>query len=211
MNTREARALAAGALLAAAVASRAASGADHLDPSPRLGGVAGDAADIADLYAWHTGARGAGGNLVVALDFGGPQRSLAFAGDRDVLYAIHLDGADADLLPDLTIHARFGQSPAGEWGVEVEGLPGVDGRVVGRVGAVIDLGGAMVFAGVRDDPFFFDLQGFRETLMTGDVAFSAARDFFAGQNVSTLVVELPLRALPEAGPYRVWATTARFR
>jgi hypothetical protein len=200
----------AGAALSVAAATwavRGADAADHLDPSPRVGANIGEPADIADLFAWNTDDL----NLAVALDFGGPLQSLEFAGDRDVLYTVHIDSRDADLEPDVSVHARFAQNGDGDWGLKVENLPGTSGPVYGRVGAVIDLGGAQVFAGVRDDPFFFDLQGFRSTLMSGSLSFSAARDFFAGQNISTWVFEVPLRALPGEGPYRIWATTGRIQ
>lgn len=183
-----------------------ADAADHLDPSPRVGDPVGQTDDIADLYAWNT----ADDNLVVALTFGGPVATDEFAGDRDVLYTIHIDDEDADVDADLEIQARFGQAADGRWGVQIENLPGAPAMFRGHVGSVIDLGGAKVYTGVREDPFFFDLQGFQETLSTGDLAFDNTRDFFAGLNVSAIVIEIPIRTLPGAGPYNVWATTARF-
>ena len=185
-----------------------AQAADHLDPSARVSTTPGNSADIADVFAWHTGADG---NLVVALTFAGPVASDVFTGDRDVLYGIHIDGNDAMHDPDVDIWARFGQDSDGNWGVRIDGIPGAGGPVVGRVGSIIDLGGAKAFAGVREDPFFFDLQGFRDTLMTGDLQFDClggtCTDFFAGLNDSAIVIEIPLRTLPGAGPYRIWATT----
>ncbi len=48
--------------------------------------------------------------------------------------------------------------------------------------------GGKVFAGVRDDPFFFDLIGFKRGL-----AFSAqtSRNFFDGLNTMAIVIEVP--------------------
>lgn len=183
--------------------------ADHLDPSPRVGSPVGNAADIADLYAWNTTTSTATGNLVLALTFAGPLSAADFSADRDVLYAIHVDNDDEGFEADTSIYVRFAQDSLGRWGVQFSGVPGTAGPVEGRVGSILDLGGAYVYAGVREDPFFFDLQGFQETIQTGNLSFNPARDFFAGGNVSAIVVELPLRALPGNGPYRVWATTGR--
>lgn len=183
--------------------------ADHLDPSPRVGGAVGDAADIADIYAWNTDTVANNGNLVLAMTFAGPLPGAGFTGDPDVLYGIHVDHGDNDLDPDVDIWVRFAQDSDGNWGVQFTGIPGTDGPVEGKVGGIIELGGASAFAGVREDPFFFDLQGFRDTLMTGTLSFNPARDFFAGANVSAIVVELPLRALPGSGPYQIWGTTGR--
>ena len=182
--------------------------ADHLDPSPRVGMPVGNAADIADVYAWNTGTSTLSDNLVVALTFAGPI-GATFTGDRDVLYTIEVDSNDALFDPDVSIRARFGQDGNGQWGVMLTGIPGTDGPVVGPVGSIIDLGGASAYAGVREDPFFFDLTGFQNTLMTGALSFDPARDFFQGGNVSAIVIEVPLRALPGDGPYQVWATTGR--
>jgi hypothetical protein len=191
----------AGSLLAAEHAARAA---DHLDPSARV--AQGDADDIADIFAWHTGP---GGNLVVAMTFAGPVAANAFTGDRDVLYGIHIDNADASHDADVDIWVRFAQDSEGNWGYLIEGVPGAGGPIVNRIGATTDLGGAKAFCGVREDPFFFDLMGFRTTLMTGNLAFDNTRDFFAGLNDSAIVIEIPVRALPGDGPYKIWGTTSR--
>ena len=181
--------------------------ADHLDPSARV--MAGDADDIADVFAWNTDTTANGGNLVVAMTFAGPVPSNAFTGDRDVLYGIHIDSADASHDPDVDVWVRFAQDSAGNWGYRIDGVPGAGGPIVNRIGATTDLGGAKAFCGVREDPFFFDLMGFRTTLTSGDLAFDNTRDFFAGLNVSTVVIEIPLRALPGDGPYHIWGTTSR--
>ncbi len=104
---------------------------------------------------------------------------------------------------------RFAQDGDGKWGAQFTGIPGTDGPVVGAVGSTIDLGGAQAYTGVREDPFFFDLEGFQNTLMTGTLSFDPTRDSFAGANVSSIVVEIPLRSLPGSGPYHFWGTTGR--
>ena len=78
-------------------------------------------------------------------------------------------------------------------------------------------GGGMAWAGLADDPFFFDLaafQTFKGTLLStgtldGLAAFCnpAGENFFAGFNTSAIVVEVP-DALLGSGTIKVWAETA---
>lgn len=162
------------------------------------------AADIGDMYAFHDDQR-----LTLILTFDGYKlRSEAPNYDADVLYGLHVD-TNGDNVADHDIWARFGQNGAGEWGVQVEGIPGAAAAVVGPVDSVLDDdSGAQVFAGLRDDPFFFDLEGFKDTLMTGTVSFDPARDFVAIKNTLALVVEFDHAALGSTD-IAVWATTGR--
>lgn len=66
-----------------------------------------------------------------------------------------------------------------------------------------DRGRGKVTAGVFDDPFFFDLNGFN-----GGFAFTGD-DFFAGKNVSAIVIELPSSVLARGSNIGVWATTSK--
>lgn len=184
--------------------------ADHTDPPPNAQG-AGDSGDIGDIYAWHKG-QGADQKLVTVLTFGGPAEpevDQAGAYDADTLYTILIDNS-GDHMPDLTIYARYGQNPNGDWGVQVIGLPGEPGPVVGSVETTIQGTSSMVWTGLRDDPFFFDLQGFGETASSGTLSFNSSRDFFAGKNITALVLEMPMAAALGAGTsINVWATTAK--
>ncbi len=53
--------------------------------------------------------------------------------------------------------------------------------------------GITAFAGLRDDPFFFDLTGFNR--FRNNTGTFSGRDAFAGTNVSILVLEVPLQTL----------------
>lgn len=188
--------------------------ADHLDPPTRVDPAQGGMdrnADIADVYAWHQG-DGATRTLVTALTFAGPNAPMAGQAlpcDRDVLYTISIDNT-GDGVAEHNIRVRFGRDDRMNCFVRFEGVPGLTQPVSGRVEHVINSGGVKFFAGLRDDPFFFDLQGFRETLMMGTPRFVNDRDFFAGKNDSAIVIEMPLAAAIGAGTaVRVWATTAR--
>lgn len=191
-------------------AASPAQAADHLDPPARVDGNNADrAADIADVYAWHQGS-GASAMMVAALTFAGP--NVAMAGqktpcDRDVLYTIHVSNGASQ----FDIRARFGMDDRMNCFVKVEGIPGAGAApIVGPVERPVHKGGVKVFAGLRDDPFFFDLVGFRETVAMGAIRMTNDRDFFAGKNTSALVVEFPLAAVSPSGQaLQVWGTTAR--
>lgn len=197
----------AGLLLLAAL-PLLATAADH---SEAPGTRADPAADIADLYVWH-----AGDELVTVLTFaGGPAAGVPMAGktqfDDEVLYTIHIDN-DGDNISDIDVNTRFGQNPGGRWGVLVENLPGAKRpRVFGPADEVFGAGGDLeIFAGRTDDPFFFDLEGFQQTLATGAIAFDSGRDSFAGLNVTALVLEMDLAAATDGSDsVSVWATTGR--
>lgn len=179
--------------------------ADHTDPPDRVD--AGDAADIGDIYSWHD----ADGMLTVVLTFAGPVAPSADQTgtyDEDVLYAVHIDNS-GDNVANFDIFVKFGQNDLGDWGVQVQGLPGSTGPIVGPVESEISDANTKVWVGLRDDPFFMDLQGFLDTTSTGTLSFDPTRDFFAGLNITALVLEMPLSAAQGGGTdLQVWATTA---
>ncbi len=195
-STQAALALGLGSVLAAA--SPVALAADHQEAP---GTQAQVVADIGDYFAWHSG-----DSLNVALTFG----TFAMAGsmanyNSDILYAMHFDTTE-DGVSDLDVYARFAQDVDGNWGVQVMGLG--DTPVVGAVETVLTDGDVMVWAGVADDPFFFDLTGFNETINTGTISFNPARDSVAGLNVTSLVLQFPLSTVvAEGGSFQTWATT----
>jgi hypothetical protein len=95
--------------------------------------------------------------------------------------------------------------------VQVSGLPGVTGgKIEGPVETNLTKDGVTVRAGLVDDPFFFDLQGFRTTQSTGNLAIQNNRDFFAGQNDSAIIIEIPRDRLGGTNAVDIWSTTARF-
>ncbi|MCA9708617.1 MAG: DUF4331 family protein [Myxococcales bacterium] len=118
---------------------------------------------------------------------------------------------DGDNEADQTVWVRFGQSPSGAWGVEFEGIPGGSAEVIGPVNTELDAGlGLRAFAGVRDDPFFFDLDGFQATRATGTLSFDPERDSFAATNVTMIVVEMSIDGVAAGSDtLALWATTGR--
>ena len=187
--------------------------ADHAE-APGAG--ADPAADIADFYAWHTD----NDTLVAVVTFAGlgaPGDAAVY--DNDVLYGIHID-TDFDHEPDTNIWCRFGDNgldAADEnfmRGVQCLNVPGAAGPLEGPVDGdpIVDADNENVkaWAGLREDPFFFDLTGYQETLDTGTIAFDSNRDDFAGTNVTAIVIEMDAAAAAADGTQlQIWATTGR--
>lgn len=204
MNIRRtSAAVCATAVLGLPLLSSLGFAADHADAPASTADPAGD---ITDLYAWHTET-----SVVVALGFSGLSEPGTPANyDRDVLYTVHVDN-DGDYVADREVYVRFGQNDGGDWGVQVENLPGATETIVGPVETTLDAGlGLRVFAGLRDDGFFFDLDGFKMTTMTGDLSFDNTRDTFAGTNITMIVFEMSTDAVAAGSDtLQIWATTAR--
>jgi hypothetical protein len=210
-----------GGLLAAAALTLAlggapllVTGADHLD-APALGGLtnmAGDFAphsehgdrDINDVYVFE----GRNASRTVLAMTTNPATQL-FGDDfgTNVRYAINVD-RDGDFVQDLAYVWRFG-SPSGGSGAQsyvVTRYTGANARTLrsgievgwgstGGSGIGTAKGNAKVFAGVRSDPFFFDLTGFIGTVFgVGDdhleVLDGNATDFFAPLNTNAVVIEV---------------------
>lgn len=183
--------------------------ADHLDPPARTDPAVDDtpdrAADIADIYAWHTDTK-----VILAMTFSGPQATDKPADyDPDVLYSINVSNAAPRTTTDIPIRFQFGTGGMNQFGIRVTGLPGVTGPIEGSVETTLEKDGVRVRAGLFDDPFFFDLQGFKETVSTGTLSFDSNRDFFAGQNLTAVVIEIPKDRIDTGELVDVWAATAR--
>jgi len=203
----------AGLLSAAALAltttERQAIAADHLDPpnrtDPAFDTTPDRSADIADIYAWHTA-----DNLIMALTFAGPNPgSLPATYDRDILYTINISNAGSPTDAEVSIRFRFGQDGE-KYGVEISGLPDGGAPLVGPVEQTLTRNGILARAGLYDDPFFFDLQGFRETRSTGTLSFVSSRSFFTGQNDTAMVLQIPRRLVENgSNQINIWVTSAR--
>jgi hypothetical protein len=198
--------------------------ADHTE-SPAT--TADRAADIADLFVFSP-VIGGSERLVVVLTYGGDSSfnpisgDLDFYCDRDVLYSVYLDDtannaadAYASATADVTMNIRMTAQADGSCDVRFENVPGAGSRFEGKVGNGTDIvqssNGLNGFVGTADDPFFFDLQGFVETLNTGTLAFDNTRDVFAGRNLSAIAFEIDESAIGSSGTqYRLWATSARY-
>jgi hypothetical protein len=201
--------------------------ADHRDAP----GVNEDPrADINDIYAF---VNPNDGNVVLAMTVNpfqiGGAPGIAFG--QDVLYEFKVDNT-GDNVEDLVVQTTFGpvlsSSTPQTFSVRGPAKPRTAGTASSLLltdtpsitgdanGSVVTASGNVVkaFAGVRDDPFFFDLIfGFRLLGISpgGPLSRAPGIDFFAGINCSIIAVEIPPNVLKgSAGNVlRIWATTGR--
>ena len=207
-------------LLAVAVLTAMAAGpaalwaADHLD-APNLSAPGDDPQlDITDVYLFETAD---GVAIVVGVNpAAGVIGSTTFA--TDVSYEINVDRDAAlgneEAKRDSVYRIDFGAPDSNGDQFRVRQTPAKGGGAViatGVTGETTQLeGGGQVTAGLFDDPFFFDLNGFLASdLTTGDLQFDGT-DFFAGLNITAIVLEVPASEVTGSDTSGgVWATTNR--
>jgi hypothetical protein len=235
LATRSRRLLAGGLAVAAigtlatAVAIRAA---DHRD-STLLTNNPG--VDINDVYVFQSPIRP--GNTVLAMTvspFVAPAENGTRYFEPDALYQFKID-TNGDAVEDLVIQAIPVANPAGQrmfilgpakpqqTGAITQLLqlgkgdqntvPSLEVRVsAGPQASVRTLKGISAFAGLRDDPFFFDLTQFRAVVGGQAGSFrNPGIDTFAGFNTLAIVIELPSALLGGNPNIGVWATTSRLQ
>lgn len=166
--------------------------ADHLDPPSRtdfrFDPTTDPAADIADIYAWTTST-----HLNMVYTFAGPGDQINPATyDPNVRYRIHVSNAGRTDDDEFTIRAQFGRGTGG-FGIKWEGLPGVADPVIAPVERIVTLpNGIKLYSGLRADPFFFDVLGFRATNSSGTLSILNTRDFFGVANDTLIAVQVPI-------------------
>lgn len=176
--------------------------ADHLD-APGLTPPGGDTSlDITDVYAFQSPSNANNTVLVMGVNpLAGVLNDGTFNSAASYEFKIDSDG---DAQEDLTYKVTFsGSGP--QQGVTLRKLPARGGGSVlasGRTGQNISIpGGGWITAGVYDDPFFFDLAGF----LALDFC-TPGTNFFAGLNISAIVLEVPSSWLGSSN-VGVWART----
>ncbi|HYM53009.1 MAG TPA: DUF4331 family protein [Candidatus Dormibacteraeota bacterium] len=182
--------------------------ADHLDaPTVKTNG----AIDINDVYVF-PGADAANTVLTFTVNpAAGVISGTTF--DAAAEYRIQVD-TDGDEAEDLTYLFDFAAVAGGTqaYTVTLNGAPFAAGTTGSNVAVA---SGGQVFAGLVDDPFFFDLNGFNNfkmQLLAGNgIDLSQICDsdpdsnFFAGFNGSAIALEVPDGDL--GGTIGVWAET----
>lgn len=193
--------------------------ADHID-SPA---VTGTGSDITDVYAFQSPANA--NNMVFVVNVQGllaPSATGAASFDEEVMIEINIDNsATKDNQEDLVIQAAFDNGKVKVYGPEVPVQKGLMSTLlkstpveanISAYGANPEIGennGIKVFAGPRDDPFFFDLSQYQAIIGGTATAFNnPGTDAFAGTNVLSLVVEVPKSTLG-SGSINIWATSNR--
>ena len=217
----------AGLTLALGGAPLLTTGADHLD-APALGGLtnmAGEFAphsehgdrDINDVYVFE----GRNASRTVLAMTTNPAANLFGAEfGTNVRYVINVDRT-GDARQDLAYVWRFGSvNGGGAQKYTVTRYTGANARSLATgvkigsgwtsgSGVGTAKGGAKVFAGVRSDPFFFDLTGFAGTVfgVGSDSLGDNPTDFFTPLNTNAVVIEVPDDAIG-ATNIGVWGTTS---
>lgn len=201
--------------------------ADHRD-SPAINGDG--RADLLDVYAFLN--PNDPSKVVLALTVNpltiGGAAQIAFA--EDVLYQFKIDN-NGDYKEDLVIQATFTPAVPGPQQFTIFGpaKPKKTGAantilkatpadtITGPAdGTITTQGDVKVFAGLRDEPFFFDqIFIFRALgILPGGAITNRGPgiNFYAGLNVSALCVEVPaalLRGAESNQTIRIWSTTSR--
>jgi hypothetical protein len=167
------------------------SAADHLD-SPIT--KANHALDITDIYAFD----GANSKNTVLVEDVAPLAGVVSGTQFSTSgsYRFNLDTSGDDYVADTVYTFTFGapggrdhKQPLTLWRNGVALASGYTGNTVQIPG------GGRLFAGLRDDPFFFDLAVYNKLKDSGYTDASgltdAGVDFFAGTNILTMVLEIP--------------------
>jgi hypothetical protein len=191
---------------------------DHIDAPA----VKNQTTDITDLYVFN----GADTNNLVFIGntqgLLAPASTAAAAFDSNTLIQFNIDN-NGDNVEDLVIQAVYSKGMMNFYGPVKPSLTGLRGIVEGTLTTAVAVtaygstptistssNGVKVFAGSRDDPFFFDLNQYHAILVGKAVGFNnPGIDAFAGTNVMSVVAEVPKSLLNSTGKINVWLTTKK--
>lgn len=192
--------------------------ADHIDAPA----VAGGKSDITDFYVF----QGANtDNMVFVANVQGlisPGNSSSASFDENVMVEFNIDN-NGDNVEDLVIQAIprngvmffFGPVAPGTAGtssmVKTENFLGsISITPYGSEAIITSNNGAKMFAGLRDDPFFFDFGQYSAIIGGTATSFNnPGTDTFAGSNVMSIVVEVPKSTLGGTGTLNTWVETKK--
>ena len=192
--------------------------ADHID-SPT---ITNQPTDITDLYVFQAQNTS---NLVFVANSQGllsPSASSTAKFDENTLLEFNIDN-NGDNVEDLVLQCKYdaATNKMQVFGPINPSQTGTRSKLEGSVSAetvvtaysassspLIGTGatGIRVFAGPRDDPFFFDLGQYKKILAGTATGFNnPGTDAFAGTNVLSIVVEVPKTLLnASTGKVNVW-------
>lgn len=195
--------------------------ADHADTPA----VTGQATDITDLYVF----RGQNtDNLTFVANTQGllaPGATGAAKFDENTLIQFSIDNNN-DNVEDLVIQCKYdaASNTMKIYGPVAPSEKGTRSKLEGNVTASVAVtpygaaspttstssNGIILFAGPRDDPFFFDLDQFKKILAGTATGFNnPGTDHFAGTNVMSVAVEVPKTMIGGTGKINVWLTTRK--
>src|SRR5688572_3820390 len=213
-----------GSLIVIAVLGGILFAADHIDAPAVTGpGNTSHANDITDIYAFQSPADN--DKMVFVLNTQGllaPAATGAAQFASNVLYEINIDNT-GDNVEDLVIQCLVQNGKMRVYGPVTVVNPGTVSSIntsgpatevsvtsysAGSPVVTTASNGISVFAGPRDDPFFFDLARFKEIIAGAQTSFrDPGVDAFAGTNVMSIVVEVPKSMLGSAATINVWGET----
>ena len=190
--------------------------ADHVDAPA----VTGNANDITDVYAFQGQDTN---NMVFVINTQGlltPGGTAAAEFKENVLIELNID-TNADNVEDLVIQAIRKNEKMYFFGPVAPGTTGVTSTIkttatagnveiskYGSAPIIATSNGMKFFAGLRDDPFFFDLGQFKAILAGNASGFNnPGTDSFAGTNVLATIIEVPKSLLGSSTSINVWAET----
>jgi len=194
--------------------------ADHIDAPA----VTGQATDITDVYAFK-GANASSRVFVINTQgLLSPAATSTAKFDAGTLIQLNIDNNN-DNVEDLVIQAIYDGTNMKFYGPAKPTATGLKSQLEGAVTATVAVtsytatapvtatgtNGMQVFAGPRDDPFFFDLNQFKKIIAGTASSFNnPGTDAFAGTNVMSVVMEVPVSLLnATSGKINVWATTKK--
>ncbi|WAC03207.1 DUF4331 family protein [Lacinutrix neustonica] len=192
--------------------------ADHIDAPA----VAGGTSDITDFYAFQGENTN---NIAFVANVQGLLSPTATAGaafDENVLVEINID-TDGDYVEDLVLQAIPRNGKMYVFGPVSPSTTGLNSVIqTSAVQTSVDItaygspavtatgsNGVMVFAGPRDDPFFFDFAQYSE-IIAGNAPGgfnNPGSDTFAGTNVMSIVIEVPKTLIGGTGNINAWVET----
>lgn len=179
--------------------------------------------DIADLYAFQSPQNS--NNLVLAATVRGllsPSATANAQFDENVMVEFNIDN-NGDAVEDLVIQCVFEDGNARMYGPYAPSTTGLNSTIdanatltqaqitpYGSNAIIGSNGGISLFAGPRDDPFFFDSAQFGAILSGNATGFNdPGTDSFQGTNVLAVVVELPKSMLGSGETINTWVETKR--
>jgi hypothetical protein len=194
--------------------------ADHIDTPA----VTNQTTDITDVYVFRAQDPN---NLVFVANSQGltsPANSAALKFDENTVLEFNIDKT-GDNKEDLVIQCKYSSNGNKMviYGPVVPSETGTRSKLEGSATAEVAVTaygstavtatgstGIKVFAGPRDDPFFFDLNRYRAILAGTAPGFaSPGDDTFKGTNVLSVVVEVPKTLIAATGAINVWLETKK--